>query len=169
MPVLKLEHLDDAGFAPFGEVIEMRGDDWGPINSGSARRYRRFGTVRVGGDDAFAGISMVCGQAFDFPLTITMLERHVLGSQSWMSCNRTPFVAVVAPDGADGRPDETRIRAFYVEGNQGVNYRPGTWHHPLLALRQQGDFIVVDRISATPDCDTCTLSRSRLIDGSFID
>jgi ureidoglycolate lyase len=168
VPVLKLEHLDEAGFAPFGEVIEMRGDDWSPINNGSARRYRRFGTVRVGGNDAFAGISLVLGQAFDFPLTVTMLERHVLGSQSWMSCNGTPFIAVVAPDGADDWPDEAHIRAFYVEGNQGVNYHPGTWHHPLLALYRPGNFIVVDRISATPDCDTCALTRSRVIDGSFI-
>lgn len=169
MPVLKLEHLDEAGFAPFGEVIEMRGDDWFPINNGSARRYRRFGTVRVDGNGAFAGISLVRGQAFNFPLTIAMLERHVLGSQSWMSCNRTPFVAVVAPNGVHDRPDEARIRAFYVEANQGVNYHPGAWHHPLLALGRQGDFIVVDRISATPDCDTCALTQSRLIDGSFID
>lgn len=169
MPVLKLEHLDEAGFAPFGEVIEMRGDDWFPINNGSARRYRRFGTVRVDGKDAFAGISLVRGQAFNFPLTIAMLERHVLGSQSWMSCNGTPFVAVVAPDGAHDRPDETRIRAFYIEANQGVNYHPGTWHHPLLALGRPGDFIVVDRISPTPDCGTCDLTQSRVIDGSFID
>jgi len=167
VPVLKLEHLNEADFAPFGEVIEMRGDDWSPINNGSARRYRRFGTVRVEGDDALAGISLVRGQAFDFPLAITMLERHLLGSQSWMSLNHTPFVAVVAPNGADGRPDESRIRAFYVEGNQGVNYHPGAWHHPLLALGEQGDFIVVDRISATPDCDICDLGQSYLIDGSF--
>jgi len=25
-----------------------------------------------------------------------------------------------------------------------VNFRPGTWHHPLLVLAQQ-DFLVVDR------------------------
>lgn len=169
MSVLKLEHLDAASFASFGEVIEMRGDDWSPINSGSARRYRRFGTVRAGGNDAFAGISLVRGQAFDFPLAIAMLERHVLGSQSWMSCNGTPFVAVVAPNDEHDRPDEARIRAFYVEANQGVNYHPGVWHHPLLTLYRQGDFIVVDRISARPDCDTCALTRSRMIDGSFKD
>ncbi len=26
-----------------------------------------------------------------------------------------------------------------------MNFRPGTWHHPLLALDQQQDFLVVDR------------------------
>ena len=29
-------------------------------------------------------------------------------------------------------------------GDQGVNFHPGVWHHPLLVLQQQ-DFLVIDR------------------------
>ena len=168
MTKLKLERLDKASFAEFGDVIEMDGSAWYPINKGTTRRYHHLGTVQIQGGDGQAGISLARGDAFSFPLRIHMLERHPLGSQSWIPCNQTPFVAVVAPNGPDGKPDETRIRAFYVEGNQGVNYHLGTWHHPLLPLGKQGDFVVVDRIGNAPNCDEHNLSQEYLIDGTFL-
>ena len=36
------------------------------------------------------------------------------------------------------------VRVFRAKGNQGVNYRAGVWHHPLLVDAEQ-DFIVIDR------------------------
>ena len=32
------------------------------------------------------------------------------------------------------------IHAFIVGAGQGVNYNPGTWHHPLTALERTGNF-----------------------------
>lgn len=169
MTILKLERLEKAAFAPFGDVIEMGDRPWFPINGGTTRRYHDLARiqVRVVEGDGQAGISMARGEAFDFPLRIAMLERHPLGSQAWMPCNHTPFIAVVAPDGAGDRPDEAALRAFYVGPDQGVNYRQGTWHHPLMSLGRQGDFIVIDRIGATPNCDEYILHQVRTIDGSF--
>ncbi|HUH87397.1 MAG TPA: ureidoglycolate lyase [Pusillimonas sp.] len=168
MSVLKLELLDPAAFAPFGDVIQMDGSAWFHINGGTTRRYHDLGRVDVRGDDGQGGISMARGDAFRFPLRIAMLERHPLGSQAWIPCNRTPFVAVVAPNGPDNQPDESAIRAFYVRADQGVNYHLGTWHHPLMSLGQQGDFIVVDRIGTAPNCDECELQSVRIVDGSFL-
>ena len=167
MAILKLERLDKEAFAPFGDVIEMGGRPWFPINGGTTRRYHDLGRIQLGGDDGQAGISMARGDAFQLPLRIAMLERHSLGSQAWIPCSQTPFIAVVAPDGAGDRPDEAAIRAFYVGPGQGVNYHRGTWHHPLMALGRQGDFIVIDRIGDAPDCDEYVLHEVRSIDGSF--
>lgn len=169
MVILKLEHLDKAAFAGFGDVIQIDGSVWYPINNGTTRRYHHLGAVQVQGSDGQAGISLARGDAFSFPLQIGMLERHPLGSQSWIPCNQASFIAVVAPNGPDDAPDESRLRAFYVEGNQGVNYHMGTWHHPLMTLGKQGDFVVVDRIGTAPNCDEVRLSQTYLIDGSFID
>ena len=41
--------------------------------------------------------------------------------------------------------DPAQIRAFVTSGWQGVNYAKGVWHHPLIALGDVSDFIVVDR------------------------
>lgn len=168
MIVVKLERLDKASFAPFGDVIEIDGSDWFPINQGSTRRYHDLAPVHISGDDGRAGISLARGDAFNYPVVITMLERHPLGTQAWIPCTQTPFIAVVAPNGPDDRPDEAGLRAFYVQGSQGINYRQGVWHHPLRTLGQQGDFIVVDRIGTAPNCDEHTLSRIYCIDGSYM-
>lgn len=167
--LIKLERLTKAKFAPFGDVIAMDDNDWFPINNGTTRRYHHVGKVQIRGDDGQAGISLARGGAFHFPISVSMLERHPLGSQAWIPTGNTPFIVVVAPNGNDDRPDESNIRAFYAEGHQGVNYYAGTWHHPLLTLAQQGDFIVVDRIGTTPNCDECDLHQQFVVDGSYAD
>ncbi|MAK56008.1 MAG: ureidoglycolate lyase [Pusillimonas sp.] len=165
--VLKLEPLTKEAFAPFGDVICTRGNASFPINNGTTQRYHHVGKVQVHGEDGQAGISLAVGGAFSFPINIAMLERHPLGSQAWIPAARNPFVVVVAPNGANDRPDENGIRAFYAEGDQGVNYYAGVWHHPLLSLGQQGDFIVVDRIGSAPNCDECDLNQIFVIDGTY--
>lgn len=169
MSILKLEPIDQAAFSPFGDVIQTEDRSWFPINGGTTRRYHDLGRIQIEGEDGQGGISMARGNAFLFPLRIAMLERHPLGSQAWIPCNQTPFVAVVALNGADDQPDESSIRAFYVGPNQGVNYHQGTWHHPLMALGRQGDFIVIDRIGTAANCDEYALQLVRTIDGGFLD
>ncbi|RTZ41056.1 ureidoglycolate lyase [Candidimonas sp. SYP-B2681] len=166
MYLLKLEPLSKAAFAPFGEVIQAEGSDWYPINNGTTRRYHQLASVQLIGEGARAGISLAHGGGRTYPIMINMLERHPLGSQSWIPLNQVSFIAVVAPNGADDKPDESGLRAFLVQGDQGVNYYSGTWHHPLITLGQGGEFIVVDRIDSAPNCDEAPLSRSYLIDGS---
>lgn len=34
-----------------------------------------------------------------------------------------------------------------------INYRAGTWHHPLLTFEAPSDFAVVDRIGGGANCD----------------
>lgn len=169
MSILKLEPLTQEAFAPFGDVIQMEGRPWFPINGGTTRRYHDLGRVHISGEDGQAGISMARGDAFNYPLRVAMLERHPLGSQAWIPCNQTPFVAVVAPNGPDDLPDETALRAFYVAPSQGVNYHQGTWHHPLMSLGKTGDFIVIDRIGTAPNCDEVDLQIIRTVDGQFIE
>lgn len=167
MNILKLERLSKEAFAPFGDVIEIDGSDWYPINAGTTRRYHGLAPIDPGPEGGRAGISMARGDAFNYPLSISMLERHPVGSQAWIPCTQTPFIVVVAPNGVGGQPDETGLRAFYAQGNQGVSYRAGTWHHPLATLGRQGDFIIVDRIDGAPNCDEAALRTSYCIDGSY--
>ncbi|MBF6617364.1 MAG: ureidoglycolate lyase [Candidimonas sp.] len=167
MSILKLEILTRVAFAPFGDVIETEGRESYPINKGTTQRFHDLASVQIADAQGRAGISLARGNAFNYPLSITMLERHPLGSQAWIPCNQTPFVAIVAPNGPNDTPDESGLRAFYVQGNQGVNYHRGTWHHPLVTLGQQGDFIVVDRVGEGENCDEHELSISYVVDGSY--
>ena len=71
--------------------------------------------------------------------------------------NGTRWVVVVA-DSPDATP-----RAFLADRGQGVQYHRGTWHHPLLALDQGGDFLIVDRVGAGDHCEEVRLPRSWVI------
>ena len=55
-----------------------------------------------------------------------------------------PFVVVVAPP--QTRVHAKDLRAFVTDGRQGVNYRRGTWHMPLIALEVGQEFLVIDRV-----------------------
>lgn len=61
------------------------------------------------------------------------------------------MLVVVASAGAV--PDRAAVRAFVTNGRQGVNYRRGTWHHPLIALAGTGEFLVIDRAGPGSNCD----------------
>jgi ureidoglycolate lyase len=74
-----------------------------------------------------------------------------------MPLHGRPYLVVVAPP--DDMPRPEAIRLFLVQGHQGVNYARGVWHHPLLALGQESDFLVIDYAGPGPNCDVVTLEE----------
>ncbi|MBA1272330.1 ureidoglycolate lyase [Stutzerimonas azotifigens] len=151
MRTLQIEPLTKDAFAPFGDVIETAGSDYFMINNGSTRRYHQLATVQTGLPEDKAIISIFRAQALPMPLTVRMLERHPLGSQAFVPLHGKSFLVVVAP--ASDLPDADQVRAFLADGSQGVNYHRGVWHHPILALAPEDDFLVVDRSGAGNNCD----------------
>lgn len=159
--ILIPETLTVEAFAPFGDVIEANEAAHSfLINGGTTQRFHNLAEVAFEGggsaqstDNARAGISVFRGQARRFPMPINMLERHPKGSQAFVPLQDLPYLVVVAPNGDNDQPDLAKLRLFYVHSKQGVNYRQGTWHHPLLALQETSDFLVVDRIGGGANCD----------------
>jgi len=149
--LLRIEPLTAEGFAPFGDVIETAGRDWFPINNGSTQRFHALAQVQTGPADGTAIISIFRARRLEYPLTIAMLERHPHGSQAFVPLRGEPFLVVVAPPAP--QPDVQAIRVFRTDGRQGVNYRAGVWHHPVLALRDEDEFLIVDRSGELPNCD----------------
>jgi ureidoglycolate lyase len=142
MKALAIEPLTREAFAPFGDVIELEGAKQIPINLGTTIRYHDLAKVDVTDEGGRTLVNLFRGQPRALPFEITMMERHPLGSQAFIPLNDKPYLVVVAPA---GELDESKIRAFVTSGWQGVNYAKGVWHHPLLALGEVSDFIVVDR------------------------
>ncbi|TGV95638.1 Ureidoglycolate hydrolase, partial [Mesorhizobium sp. M2D.F.Ca.ET.145.01.1.1] len=68
--------LSRENFAPFGDVIDMGGDNRYPINGGKAIRYHDLATAEAAGPNARVLISMVRGKPYEMPLKLTMVERH---------------------------------------------------------------------------------------------
>ncbi len=142
MKTLAIEPLTREAFAPFGDVIELEGAKQIPINLGTTIRFHDLAKVDVTDEGGRTLVNLFRGQPRALPFEIKMMERHPLGSQAFIPLNDKPYLVVVAPA---GELDESKIRAFVTSGWQGVNYAKGVWHHPLLALSEVTDFIVVDR------------------------
>lgn len=155
---IALQPLTSAAFSAYGEVIscavqDAAHPDFITINAGQTQRYHDLAHTEV---DAAAtlGISLFRQlQAAVLPIEIHMLERHPLGSQAFIPMQAQLFIIVVAPAWDDTTPDLSQLQAFISDGTQGVNYRAGTWHHPLLTLEAPSLFAVVDRIGSDPNCD----------------
>ncbi|MBD1557155.1 ureidoglycolate lyase [Vibrio sp. S9_S30] len=148
---LKIEVLSKDAFAPFGEVIETDNSASFLINNGSTKRFHQLAQADTGTAGGHTIISIFEATPLDYPLPIGMLERHPLGSQAFMPLLGHPFLIVVAPLG--DTPNPNAIRAFISNGKQGVNYHKGVWHHPVLALNANDQFLVVDRSGKGNNCD----------------
>ncbi|KXF83172.1 ureidoglycolate lyase [Enterovibrio coralii] len=153
---LNPEPLTQEAFAPFGDVIEAEDRDFFMINGGSTRRYHKLGTTQVD-DGSQVIINIFQATPLSYPLSIAMLERHPKGSQAFMPLLGNQYLVVVAPKGDEPNPNE--IRAFYAKGSQGVNYHRGVWHHPVLALTQDDQFLVIDREGEGNNCDEFFFSK----------
>lgn len=151
---LMAQPLTAEAFAPFGSVLEVPCQ--GPravarsINGGNALRYDLLADMQLTAEGGVPMLAIFRAQARSFPLAITEMERHRLGSQTFVPLGTKRFVIVVAA--AYSSCGAADLRAFVANGQQGVVLAPGTWHHALLAV-EDGDFVVVERGAEVVDCE----------------
>lgn len=158
------EPLTRAAFAPFGDVIAAdAAARHFTINAGNTVRYHDLATIEPGTNGRVI-VSIFRGQPRQLPFTIAMMERHPLASQAFVPLSARPYLVVVAPAGA--APRAADLRLFVARADQGVNYAPGVWHHPLLALEAVSDFLVIDRAGDGHNCDEVVLAQPALIAAS---
>ena len=161
MKKLAIEALSAERFAPFGDVISAdTAARHFPINGGTTERYHDLADLDAGPDGKLI-VSIFRSQPRELPFAVTMLERHPLGSQAFMPLIAQPYLVVVAPAGDAPLPNA--LRAFLARPGQGINYAPGVWHHPLLALNEICDFLVIDRSGPGNNCDEITLAEPRYL------
>lgn len=161
---LRPEPLTASAFAPFGDVVEAGETSDAGMNES---RFARFDDL-VGLDMAAeppgrVSVSIArCNTPSTLPMRVLMMERHPLGSQAFIPLQEFEFIVVVAPPGA--ALDESAIRAFRSNGRQGINYRRGTWHMPLIALAEGQKFLVIDRLGEGANCDQVDLVRPCMLE-----
>ena len=146
--------LTAEAFAPYGEVIEA--SDRArvmPINYGQTSRYHDLARIDVADGGGHAIVSLFRGRPLE-PLVLKIVERHPLGSQAFIPLSGRPYLVAVAPAGAF---DPAKLVVFLVQSRQGVNYAKGTWHHFLLPLEGESDFLVIDREGSGENLDEIEL------------
>ena len=148
--LLHVEPLSAVAFAPFGQVIQTDGAERIMINEGTTTRFHALAGVDVeadgGAGNGRAILSIFRGTRRPDPIAIRMMERHPLGSQAFMPLAAHDWLVVVAPTNADdSAPDFDALRCFRAPGDVGVSYARNVWHHPLLVLQPEQDFLIIDR------------------------
>jgi|TARA_B100002003_G_scaffold55872_1_gene51403 ureidoglycolate lyase len=135
--------LDSQSFAAFGDVLEATGKHRIAINEGTTVRFHDLAKIDVEKDGGKPIVNIFRGTPYPFPLTIRMMEKHPFGSQLFMPLE--PFEYLVAVAEAKQKVEVEDVVIFACSPKQGVNFRPGVWHHPLLVLSEKQDFLVIDR------------------------
>ena len=134
--------LSPESYSLYGDVImaSPHGEPGRPANRGTARRFNPLAPV----EDLRPGAATLnvfvfrCSPRLDFPLPVTLLEKHPSSTQVFLPMNARRYLVLVARGG--DRPDLGSLAAFIATGAQGVSYRPGVWHHPMIALDAEIDF-----------------------------
>ena len=157
MKALQAQPITAANFAPYGWLASADGRAGRPINDGSSLRVDEVGALALTAAGGAPCLAIFRAQARDPRGPWQVLERHRLGTQTFVPLGGVGCVVLVAT--GDAAPDPSTLAAFVVAGHQAVTLRAGTWHHGLIAL-QEGDFIVIERQAAQTDCDLAILDEA---------
>jgi ureidoglycolate lyase len=137
-----LEAVTAEAFAPFGLLL--------PAPAPGQPRLELSGELANSRETAKPRLSLATVAPRALPLTAIEMERHVHSSQTFVPIDCASYLVMVAPHGADDRPDPAGVKAFRVPGHVGVHYFANTWHHPLTALERPGSFVVLTFIDGGP-------------------
>ena len=119
------------------------------INQGYADRFENLAALDLT-DGGSPALSVFKARPVKLPFSVTHMERHPQSSQLFIPKGPGRFLILVAEGSQPFNP--ANLRLFVSNGGQGVNYKRGVWHHFLMALENEQEFIVLDR--SDPDDNT---------------
>jgi ureidoglycolate lyase len=154
---LPIQPLTIDAFAPYGEALCWAGDAGQAINAGTSQRVDLPTGLSLWSEQGRPALAVFRAQVRVVEGPWQTLERHRLGSQSFVPLTGARCIALVAL--GNDFPDPSTLAAFLVTGQQGITLRPGVWHHPLIAL-DAGDFLVIERSAAVVDCEERALPHA---------
>lgn len=146
--------LTPATYAPYGKVLmaSPRGEAGAVANLGTALRFDDVVGVENRRDPSTCPLKVKVFRSRPVPFErrkLALLEKHPHSTQLFIPMNASRYIALVALGGE--RPDLSTLAAFVAEGPQGISYGPGVWHHPMLTLDSETDFVVFVHEDGTPD------------------
>ena len=134
--------ISKSNFNAYGDLISTNDINPIDINEGYAKRFDNLADLNTSNDDGKTIVSIFSSLKRTFPMTVDMMEKHPLGSQAFIPMKETTFLCFVAPPGES--PDINKIQSFIVPPKNGINYKPGIWHFPLIST-EDTNFLVIDR------------------------
>ncbi len=161
--------LTVSAYQQYGSVIAARlGDNSRAANMGTAERFDFLAPLENTRPGAKANLCVFhCTPQLVAPekrFTVKLLEKHRHSTQVFVPLGAAKRYLVIVCLG-DVEPDLSTLGAFVANGSQGITYKPGVWHHPLIAMDQPTDFAcVVWEDGSADDCDVRELARPVIVE-----
>ena len=140
--IIKPIKITRTNFAVYGDLISSNDVKPMNINAGYAKRFDNLANISTSKDKGETIVSIFSALKRTFPMKIDMMEKHPLGSQAFIPIKETTFLSFVAPPSE--KPIINKIESFIIPPKTGINYKPGTWHFPLIST-ENTNFLVIDR------------------------
>jgi ureidoglycolate lyase len=134
--------LTPEAYAPYGDVLMAapNGAEGSEANQGTARRFDRLAALENLRPGATPNVGVFrCAPRVAFPSRLALLEKHPASTQVFVPMNARRYLVVVALGG--DAPELGTLAAFVASGTQAISYRPGVWHHPMIALDAETEFV----------------------------
>ena len=134
--------INRKNFSEYGDLISSNEINPMDINASYAKRFDNLANINTSKDSGTTIVSIFSSIKRTFPMKIDMMEKHPLGSQAFIPMKETTFLCFVAPQGKS--PEINKIQSFIIPPKNGINYKPGIWHFPLISTEDM-NFLVIDR------------------------
>ena len=138
---IEAKPLTSQNFSPFGQVVQKDGANNFLINNGQCTRYHNLAQTEFSNVKSTPIINIFSSKARQFPVPVSMVERHPKGSQAFYPLSTNPFLIVVC---RDDNNIPCAPEAFITSTGQGINFFRNIWHGILTPLVEHSDFLVVD-------------------------
>lgn len=152
--------LTAAEFSPYGDIVGTQSARAVfKVNDGRAERFAHLALQQSVAPACKQELSLYRLNPSTLPLDVSYFERHPLTTQIFYPLCAARYLVLVCPSAADGSPDAARAQAWVAPAGLGINYHPGVWHYPLVALDEGGDFLMLMAEGAgAQDCEISALA-----------
>jgi len=166
-PQVEAVPLTVEGYKVYGDVIEAANAKVETANQGTAQRFDWLATLENLRPEAKLNICAFKCQPRALPFDIKLLEKHPHSTQIFVPMTAERRYLVIVAQGGN-IPDISTLKCFIATKGQAITYRPGIWHHPMVALDKETDFCCfVNEDRTDNDCVELLKETIRCIVPSF--
>lgn len=139
---INFKEITKDNFSIYGDLITTRNKISENINKNTTQSFFDLANIEILGEDKNVRLNIFNSKKRIFPIIIDMLEMHPLSSQVFLPMSITNFIVLVAP--INTKPDLSKIEYFKISNGDGINFKSGVWHFPLISIND-AQFITIDK------------------------
>jgi ureidoglycolate lyase len=151
MRIVRAIPLTAEAFTPYGDVVSAGLGEGRAANQGTAVRFDFAAALENLRPGARGNLAVFRSVQKTLPFEVKLLEKHPFSTQAFLPMKCSSYLICVAPALTDGTPDLSGLLAFQCLPGQGINYKRDTWHHPIIALDEPGEFAMLAWEDGSPD------------------